>query len=149
MRYGVWPGQMDNGWWFDQHNAVPHYAAIMLRAGTVLAVGQRKAGDPDAARTEQRVRLGLNALAESILAHGYSRRELWQVLELDALAMGLMNLGPDPRWEQAANVLVNFILHHADGERTLAPPSLAAWILFRQRQTQGRPMPAPGTLLGN
>jgi len=110
FKYGVLPGQMENGRWFDQHNARIQYHSVMLRSLVDFYLALVAAGDPYAGEVKDHVIRGLDNLAEQITTYGASN--VHELLSLDALCMGLMTFGYHENWERAANVNVNFLCDH-------------------------------------
>jgi len=131
---GVLPGQMENGRWFDQHNARIQYHSVMLRALTDYYLALTQAGDPEAERVKTRITLGLDNLAEQITKCGASN--IHEMLSLDALAMGLLTFGEHPEWNRAANVCVNAICDVAlpmlEERRMPMTETVASYILYRK-----------------
>lgn len=109
MKYGVLPGQMANGRWFDQHNAAIQYHSIMMSQLTELYLALRQAKHPYAAEVKQHITLGLDNVAAEINTQGAVRGKAQEMLCLDALARGLLLFGANAQWERAANVDVNFL----------------------------------------
>jgi hypothetical protein len=101
---------MENGRWFDQHNARIQYHSVMLRSLIDFYLALEQAGDPYADRIKDHIILGLDNLAEQITTYGASN--VHELLSLDALCMGLMTFGYHESWERAANVNVNFLCDH-------------------------------------
>ena len=110
FKYGVLPGQMANGRWFDQHNAKIQYHSVMLRSLIDFYLALNEAADPYAETVKKRIVLGLDNLAEQITSCGASN--VHELLSLDALCLGLMVFGQHENWEKAANVNVNFLCDH-------------------------------------
>jgi len=110
FKYGVLPGQMENGRWFDQHNARIQYHSVMLRSLVDFYLALVAAEDAYADKVKHHVILGLDNLAEQITTYGASN--VHELLSLDALCMALMTFGYHENWERAANVNVNFLCDH-------------------------------------
>jgi hypothetical protein len=130
IRYGVLSGQMDNGNWFDAHNALPQYRAVMIRACLELCEALKGNGDAFAPELERRTRLACDALARDTLAWGADERKTWEALPVAAFSRALMVLGPSALWERALNVEVNAVLR--DPTRPL-PESMAVYLRYRMR----------------
>ncbi|MDX9975665.1 MAG: hypothetical protein RBU21_21975 [FCB group bacterium] len=102
---GVLPGQMDNGRWFDQHNAKIQYHSILATTLIDYTLALKKAQDPLAAEVEKKTKLALDNLSEQITTFGSS--DPTGLLSLEALCMGLEAFGPTEQWQKAVNVDVN------------------------------------------
>ena len=105
FKYGVLPGQMSNGRWFDQHNARIQYHSVILRSLIDFHRALKQAADPYADTVKDHAVLGLDNLAAQIATYGVSN--VHELLSLDALCMGLSVFGDHPRWKQAVNVNIN------------------------------------------
>ena len=110
FKYGVLPGQMENGRWFDQHNAKIQYHSVMLRSLVDFYLALKEANDPYGQTVKKHIVLGMDNLAEQITTYGASN--VHELLSLDALCLGLMVFGERESWEKAANVNVNFLCDH-------------------------------------
>ncbi|MFN0120881.1 MAG: beta-L-arabinofuranosidase domain-containing protein [Blastocatellia bacterium] len=108
MKYGVLPGQMENGRWFDQHNASIQYHSIMMAQLIELHLALKQAKAPYADEVKRRIVLGLDNLAEQITSLGAMRLTANEMLCLDALTRGLLVFGQHEKWEKAANIDVNY-----------------------------------------
>lgn len=128
LRYGVLAGQMDDGNWFDAHNASAQYRAVMIRACLELHLALKGSGHPYAAELEQRTRRACDALARQTLEWGFDASKAWEALPVDTFSLALMAFGPDPFWERALNVEINGLL--ARHPRPL-PESVATYLLYR------------------
>lgn len=109
LKYGVLPGQMENGRWFDQHNAAIQYHSIIQSQLIELYLAFKQAGDPYADEVKRRLALGLDNLAGQINTYGAVRGKAQEMLCLDALVRGLLVFGPQAQWERAANIDVNYL----------------------------------------
>ena len=128
IRYGTFAGQMDDGNWFDAHNASTQYRAVMIRACLELHLALKSIGHPYAAELEQRTRRAVDALARHTLAWGHDPAKSWETLTVDAFSLALMTFGPNPDWERALNVEVNGL---AKGNSRPLPESVATYLLYR------------------
>jgi len=142
FEFGVLPGQMENGRWFDQHNASPQYHAIMARNLVEYTLALEQAQDPCADETRRRTKLALDSVAEETTRFGPSN--VAEGLSLESLAIGLIALGPNARWERAAHVYANYLVNHLlpqllQAGKTSGPETLPAYILWRKvRQRHAR-----------
>jgi len=131
---GVLPGQMDNGRWFDQHNARIQYHSVMLRALIDYYHALTQASEPGAERVKNAITLGLDNLAGQINTYGASN--IHEMLSLDALVLGLLAFGDHAHWERAANVCVNAIcdvaLPQLEQHRMPMTETVASYILYRK-----------------
>ncbi len=127
VHYGILPGQMENGRWFDPHNARLVYEAILGRG---LLAAWRVWPESDYRRSlADRLRLTLDDLADRIIRKGASSNSTTTQLLADASRL-LPN--PSPRWVAALNVNVNAAVHLIDDIR--APHIglyLAEYLRFR------------------
>jgi hypothetical protein len=133
--FGVLPGQMENGRWFDPHNARPQYHALMARNLVEYALALRQAADPRAEEVVCHTRLALDSMAEETIRYGASNVE--EGLPLEALAVGLIAFGAHPRWEQAADIYANCLLNHLLPQllaenKSGGPETLSAYLLWRK-----------------
>jgi hypothetical protein len=131
---GVLPGQLENGRWFDQHNAKTQYHSVMMHSLVEFHLALKKAGDPLAESAKERTVLGLGNLAEEINTYGASN--VHELLSLDALCLGLLAFGDHPEWEKAANINVNYLCDHflPELEKRHMPmtETVATYILYRR-----------------
>ncbi|MFN0119133.1 MAG: beta-L-arabinofuranosidase domain-containing protein, partial [Blastocatellia bacterium] len=88
MKYGVLPGQMENGRWFDQHNAAIQYHSIMMAQLMELYLALQQAKHPFAAELKSHLTRGLDNLATEINTLGVARGKAHELLCLDALVRG-------------------------------------------------------------
>jgi len=139
FKFGVLPGQMANGRWFDQHNAAIQYHAIMMSQLMELYLALQKAKDPYAAEVKRRIALGLDRLAEEITTHGATRYTAQEMLCLDALVRGLLLFGANEKWERAAHVDVNYLCNQflLELEKRGEPmtETIAHYLLYRRVKT--------------
>lgn len=107
FKYGVLPGQMANGRWFDQHNAKIQYHSTMLRSLVEFYLALRQAEDPYAEFVKARTLRGLDNLAQQITAYGASN--IHEMLSTDALCAGLLAFGGRAQWIRALNININCV----------------------------------------
>jgi len=107
VEFGVLPGQMGNGRWFDQHNARIQYHSIMMRCLAEFYLALVQASDRYAATIKDHLVRGLDNLAAQITTYGASN--VSELLSTDALCMGSLALGSRAEWEKALNVNINFL----------------------------------------
>jgi len=159
FEFGVLSGQMPNGRWFDQHNAKIQYHAILCSQVTEYLLALRQAKDATAAHVEKQLRRALDNLAGELTTYGTNNAG--EALSLEALVAGAFALGPDPLWDRALNVAINYIAGPAFAAELAArsfplPEPVATWLLYRAwrdgRVTPSElsprlvPPPAPGAV---
>ncbi len=131
---GVLPGQMENGRWVDQHNARPQYHALMIRNLVEYSLALEQAKDSRAAEVRSKTKLALGSLAEEAIRYGSSNAE--EGLPLEALCVSLIALGENARWEEAANIHVNYTVNHLlptlIEARRGRPETLTSYLLWRR-----------------
>ncbi len=133
FKYGVLPGQLDDGHWFDPHNAMSTYQSLMLRNLTEYYLALKQAKDPYADEIKKDIIAGINHLASIITTYGSNPTQRWQVLELDTISLGLMVYGDNPNWENAANIVVNDLCKYSkENPNVLLPETFAQYMLYRQ-----------------
>jgi hypothetical protein len=108
FEYGVLPGQLPSGRWFDQHNASPQYHALMCRNLVEYTLALDQAGHPLAKTAREKTALALDSMAEETIVYGPSNVN--EGLPLEALAAGLIGLGERENWLRAAHAYANFLL---------------------------------------
>ncbi len=108
FEYGVLPGQMPNGRWFDQHNASPQYHALMCRNLVEYTLALEQAKHPRAKAAREKTALALDSMAEETIEYGPSNVN--EGLPLEALATGLIGLGERENWLRAASAYANFLM---------------------------------------
>ena len=141
--YGVMPGQMENGRWFDQHNASIQYHALMMRQLIEFYLALQKAKDPLDEKVKKSILVGLDNVAEEDLTYGTSIGKAQEMLNIEAYAFGLMLFGNHENWERAANVNVNFLTgeYLTELEKHNAPmtETVASFLLYRRfKEGKGR-----------
>jgi len=141
IRYGSLAGQMDDGNWFDAHNASTQYRAVMIRACLELHLALKGTAHPYAAELEMRTRLAVDSLARHTLEWGGDAAKAWEALPVDAFSLALMTFGSAPLWERALNVEVNGVLALRNHP---LPESMATYLLYRAGR-QEPIVPANGT----
>lgn len=107
---GVLPGQLENGRWFDQHNAKIQYHAILMSQLAEFYLALDLARDPLAEQVRASILRGLDNLATEITTHGSSN--VHELLAVDALVVGSFIFGERPLWRDAINVDMNFLVDH-------------------------------------
>jgi hypothetical protein len=132
---GVIPGQMENGRWFDQHNAKIQYHSVMLPSLVEYYLALTQAGEVDGASAiRDRIVLGLDNLSTQILTHGASN--VHELLSLDALVLGSSALGEKATWRQAGNANVNALcdkgLPELENRDFPMTETVAGWLLYRR-----------------
>lgn len=136
---GVVPGQMPDGRWFDQHNAKVQYHAILCSQLLEYQLALAQAEHPDAPAVEQRTRAALDNMAAELSTYGTNNAH--EALSLAALSAGLIALGPNPAWERAANIAVNYItgpfVDVAARRGGELPEPVAAWLLLQAVEERG------------
>lgn len=136
MKYGVLPGQMENGRWFDQHNASLQYHSIMMAQLMELYLALQKAKHPFATELKQHITRGLDNLANEINTLGAVRGKAHEMLCLDALVRGLLLFGKNEQWEKAVQVDVNYLCHQflPELEKRGEPmtETIANYLLYRR-----------------
>ena len=134
FEYGVMSGQLDNGRWFDQHNAKIQYHAIMMSQLAEFQLALRQADDPFAATVESALVRGLDNMALEITSNGSSNTH--EMLAVDALVFGSRVLGGRDLWTRAINVDMNFLLNQfqpkLQGMGSPLPEPVGTYILFAQ-----------------
>jgi len=133
LRVGVLPAQMQDGRWFDPHNAKLAYHAILLRGilEVYLALPKR---DPHRPEVRDALVRGLDNAAAETCQRGASYVNMTEVF-----SHALLALGPNPKWEEALNININAGLHVLDDRR--APNVdfyLADYLEYRQRKERSR-----------
>ena len=125
---GVLPGQMQNGRWFDQHNARLVYHAIIARG---LLSTWRALPPAHPRRAELRTALGLtlDALAGEITSLGASSVSV--PTEVLAEAIAIMGPAASPVWREAADINANAALSGGPGAAGL---HFVNYVLLRQAQ---------------
>ena len=162
FRFGVLSGQLPNGRWFDQHNAKIQYHAILCAQTAEFLLALRAAPSPDAAEIAAvtvQLRAALDNVATELTTLGTNNA--MEALSLEALVSGSFALGPDPLWDRALNVAVNYIAGSTFAVELAArsfplPEPVATWLLYRAwrdgRATPSElsprlaPPPAPGAV---
>jgi hypothetical protein len=143
FRYGVLPGQMENGRWFDQHNAMIQYHSILMANGIEFYLALDQAGNSYSKEVRLRLAKGLDSLAREIVEKGPSKSHAWEALSLDALCLGLPVLGEKAEWRAAANADVNFLSAFEDEIRKrgyeLPEPVPEFLLLGRKRSCEAAP----------
>ena len=136
---GVVPGQMPDGRWFDQHNAKVQYHAILCSQLLEYHLALKQAEHPDTGVIENRLRAALDNLAAELSTYGTNNAH--EALSLAALSAGLIALGPNPAWERAANIAVNYVtgpfVDIATRRGGELPEPVAAWLLLRAVEERG------------
>lgn len=99
-RLGIVPGQMENGRWFDPHNAKLVYHAILCRALVELAIAHKELGNPDE-KVERAAKLGLDNAADEILNEGVSV----VTVPTEVFSQALLRWRDEPRWREALHAL--------------------------------------------
>lgn len=134
--YGVLPGQMENGRWFDQHNASIQYHALMMRQLIEFYLALQKAKDPLAETVKKSVLVGLDNVAEEDSIYGVTVGKAGESLNIEAYALGLMLFGKRENWERAADISVNYLskefLSDARTKGVLLPETFASYLLYRR-----------------
>jgi hypothetical protein len=125
FQFGVLPGQMANGRWFDPHNARPQYHALMCRNLVEYVLALEMSGHPAAAETRRKTFLALDSMAEETIRFGASNLE--EGLPLEALTVGLLAFGDRPGWARAAHLYAHALL----GAGRL-PDTLSNYLLYRK-----------------
>lgn len=125
FEFGVLPGQLENGRWFDQHNAKIQYHAILISQLAEFYLALDLARDPLAARVRNSIIRGLDNLATEITTYGSSN--VHELLAVDALVVGSLIFGDRPLWRDAIQVDMNFLVDHfaarlSDRGRALPEP---------------------------
>lgn len=141
-RLGVLPGQMGNGRWFDQHNALPWYHNIIMWGCVELCLACREANHPFLDTIEKRTLLGIDSMAAETNAFGIRSPDI-----VRTLAFASMAFGPRDPWEQAMNVCVNYLCAPEAVEKAFNTPmdeifagstgvtgSLGFYILYKECQ---------------
>lgn len=126
-RFGVLPGQMDNGRWFDPHNAKLVYHAILCRALVELAIANRAFAVTDAA-VERAATLGLDNAADEILREGVSV----VTVPTEVFAQALSRWRTTPRWTAAMHALASTGLARRAPSSELGPYA-AAYLDYAHR----------------
>jgi len=139
-KFGVLPGQMENGRWIDQHNALPWYHNIIMWGCVELYLACKEANHPYLATIEKHTALGMDSLAAETNAFGIRSPDV-----VRTLAFASMALGPRDPWEKAMNVCVNYLCTPKTVEKafntpmdeiytgaTGIPGSLGFYILYRE-----------------
>ena len=136
---GVVPGQMPDGRWFDQHNAKVQYHAILCSQLLEYYLALKQAEHPQADGIEKHLRAALDNLAAELSTYGTNNAH--ESLSLAALSAGLIALGPNPAWERAANIAVNYVtgpfVDIATRRGGELPEPVAAWLLLRAAKERG------------
>jgi len=132
--YAVLPGQMENGRWFDPHNARIQYHSVMMRALIEYYLALQVAESKKAAKVKLAIVKGLNNLAMEITTFGISNPH--EMLSLDALALGALAIEDKPLWKRAMNANVNYLMQ-GYWKKLLAhqlpvPNGVANYIIYRQ-----------------
>jgi hypothetical protein len=131
FEYGVLPGQLAHGRWFDQHNSSPQYHALMCRNLVEYTLSLEQAKHPLARAAREKTILALDSMAEETVAYGPSN--VHEGLPLEALAAGLVGFGGRANWLRAANAYANVMLVYV-GERIAArqgrPETLPSLLVF-------------------
>jgi len=134
--YAVLPGQMENGRWFDPHNARIQYHSVMMRALIEYYLALKYADSDKAIGVKSAIIKGLDNLAEEIINLGVSNAH--EMLSLDALVLGLLAIDDKPLWQKAVNANVNYLL---DGywkkllkHNRPIPNGVATYILYRHHK---------------
>lgn len=134
--YGVLPGQMENGRWFDRHNASIQYHSLMMRQLIEFYQALQKAEDPLAERVKKAILTGLDNVAEEDLTYGTTKSKAHEMLNLEAYVFGLMLFGKHENWERAANVNVNFLidefLPELEKHKVPMTETIASYLLYRR-----------------
>ncbi len=132
FEHGVLSGQLQNGRWFDQHNAKIQYHSILMSQLVEFYLALQLAQDPFSTTVESAIVRGLDNLATEITTYGSSNTQ--EMLAVDALVFGSRALGQRELWTRAINVDVNFLVDRfrprisALGQRL--PDPLGTYILF-------------------
>lgn len=126
-RLGMLPGQMDNGRWFDPHNAKLVYHAILCRALVELAIANRAFGLTDAA-VEHAAALGLDNAADEILRDGVSV----VTVPTEVFSQALLRWRDVPRWREALQALAGIGLARRAPSSELGPYA-AAYLEYASR----------------
>lgn len=136
FEYGVMSGQLENGRWFDQHNAKIQYHAIMMSQLVEFYLALRLANDRFATPVQSSIERGLDNMAREMTQFGSSN--VHELLAVDALIFGSTTLGPRKLWSDALNVDINFLTKQLwpklEPTGYPVPEPLATYILF----TRGR-----------
>jgi len=132
--YAVLPGQMENGRWFDPHNARIQYHSVMMRALIEYYLALQAVESKKAEKVKLAIVKGLDHLAMEITTFGISNPH--EMLSLDALALGALAIEDKPLWKQAMNANVNYLMN-GYWEKLLAhqlpvPNGVANYIIYRQ-----------------
>jgi hypothetical protein len=139
FEYGVLPGEMENGRWFDQHNAKPQYHALLCRNLTEYVLALEKAADPHASEAKTKTLRALDSMAAEINRYGASNAG--EGLPLEALSLGSMAFGSHAAWDRAATIYVNYLVEHAAPEALdagrPAPQTMTAYLLYRREGKGG------------
>lgn len=136
FEFGVLPGQMPDGRWFDQHNAKVQYHAILCSQLLEYQLALKQAGDVNAAEIARRLQLSLDNLAVELTTYGTNNA--FEALSIAALSGGSIAFGTNATWERGANVAVNYVagpLQEELSQRGLPlPEPVAAWLLLQSCQ---------------
>jgi hypothetical protein len=132
LKVGVLPGQMENGRWFDPHNARLVYHGIIVRG--MLEV--HRALDPEhgfRAELEDSLRRALDHAATQIQGGGASSNSTSTEVFCSALTL----LGANDLWQRALNINVNAGLRVMRDRRA---PNVGVYLAeyLRYRQVSGR-----------
>lgn len=134
--YGVLPGQMENGRWFDQHNASIQYHSLMMRQLIEFYLALQKAEDPLAESVKKAILTGLNNVSEEDLTYGTTKGKAHEMLNLEAYVFGLLLFGNHENWERAANVNINFLteefLPELEKHKLPMTETVASYLLYRR-----------------
>ena len=139
--HAILVGQMEDGRWFDQHNARASYHAILLRSMIEYFLALRQAGEEGRAQdVADRARLGLDNLARQICDHGAVNAH--ELLPVEALCWGMWAFGERETWARACHISVNYTtqrLRKSLSRRGMPlPEAIGTYVLWRQGRVSGR-----------
>lgn len=134
--YGVMPGQMENGRWFDQHNAAIQYHALMMRQLIEFYLALRKAKDPLEEAVKKSIITGLDNMAEEDTTYGVTIGKAGESLGIEAYAFGSMLFGKRESWDRAADINIKFLtkefLPEIEKRGFPFPETAASYLLYRR-----------------
>lgn len=140
FNYAVLPGLMENGRWFDPHNARIQYHSVMLRSMIEYYLALRDAGEhANAQEVAEKFMLGLDNLALQITTHGASN--VHELLSIDPLVYGILIFGERESWKQAVNININYLIDHflpiLQANGFPMTETVGTYILYRKADEKG------------